>query len=120
MTDKEIYAAYTSWQNPFKELFSLYKGKAESKVFGYIVFTNVNDLTDHWGKKKKVECKIEISMSYIVDPKRYSVSAEEKTLEIIGGQLSGNMTKEEALAHAEKMLERYCFKHIEMEQLSLL
>ena len=119
MTDKEIYAKYTEWQIPFKELFSHYYGKAESDVLGRLIFSNNNILTNHHGEQKKVGCEVRIGFTFAI-PHRYSVMAEEQTLEIIGGVSSGNMTEEEALSMAEKMMKRYCFKHKEREQLSLL
>lgn len=106
------------WQDPFKELFSHYKGKVETDT-GHIKLVNNNELKDYWGNVKKVECTISIGMSYIVDPKRYSVSAEERTLEIIGGCSSGNLTKEDALAQTNRMLAKYQYKQKETEQTSL-
>lgn len=118
MTDKEIYGLYTEWQQPFKELFSQYKGKTESKTLGSLSFTNKNMLDDR-GKQRKVECEIIITYSYIVDPKRFSVRAEEKTYEILGGSSCGSLTEEEALNQAKRSIERYQFEHIDEEQLSL-
>lgn len=102
----------------FIELFETYIGTLKQDS-GRLVFTSVNDLVDHWGKHRKVECSITLVMSYIVDPKRFSVSAEEKTLEIIGGSSVGSLTFEEAMNRVKKELTRYNFRHKAGTQTSL-
>ena len=103
----------------FEDLFSSYYGKSEIKN-DRIVFANVNELIDDCGISHRVLCKIQVEVSFIADPKRYSVRMGEKTCEIIGGSCCGSLTKEEAYARVKRGLERYRFKHKEMEQLSLL
>lgn len=106
-------------QDAFTELFSHYKGITEEKP-GEIRITNRNTITDYWGNPKKVDCVVEVHISFIVDPNRYSVQAEEKTLEILGGCSCGCLSKEEALSRAKIELERFCFKKKEIEEIPLL
>lgn len=105
--------------NEFIEMFSHYKGYVEEKP-GEIKISSKNTILDYWGKPRKVECQVAICMSFVVDPNRYSVRAEEKTLEILGGSSTGYLSKEEALYRAKKELDRYCFEHKEYEEIPLL
>lgn len=110
---------YTEWQQPFIELFSHYKGKVISDYPGEIKIVHRNEIKDHWGKKKKVDCQVLVGLTYIVDKNRYRVWSEEKTYEILGGSAIGELTVEEAVERAKKDLERYCFERNETEQMSL-
>lgn len=101
-----------------REILLKYNGKMKEEP-GRITFTNTNEITDWQGKKHKVPCEIAIRMSFIVDPNRYSVSMEEKTLAILGGSSCGHLTREEAMKEVRKGLKKYCFTRNAGEQLSL-
>lgn len=105
----------------FVELFCNYNGTITQKANepGRLEFSSVNDLVDYWGKHHKVLCKITVNKSFIVDPKRYSVWADEKTCEIIGGSARGSLTKDEALERVQKELVRYNFQQRRNMQTSL-
>lgn len=109
---------FADWQKPFMDVLSHYKGKITSEPGALKIVAN-NPLIDHKGLVKKVECSIQVRQSFIVDPHRFQVWAEEKTLEILGGSSCGSMTKAEAIDKLEKQLEKYRFKRTEAEQMTL-
>lgn len=86
-----------------KELLSQYEGNLEIKE-KEIVLTDINQLKD-----KKVKCEISIKIDYLENYK-YSLSAEEKTYEILGGVSMPLNTEEEVIKHLNHLLTRYSFK----------
>ena len=112
------YHMTKDWQIPFEELFQEWKGNIKTEQ-DTVTFKAINELRDYWGKIHKVECDIKVTISFIVDPKRYSVWAEEKTCEIIGGSASGSLTKDEALNRVKKELVRYNFQQRKNMQIAL-
>lgn len=98
------------------DLFSRYQGKIEQEN-NMIKLKRINDLV-HRGKIKCVPCLVSIvdhgDMEY-----RWSVRAEEKTCEILGGSSIGFETLEEALQNAKRKLEHYRFPFQEAEQTTL-
>ena len=101
-----------------REILLKYNGKMKEEP-GRITFTNTNELTDWKGNKHKVPCEIVVCMSFVVDPDRYSVDMEEKTLSILGGECCGHLTREEAISRVKMGLKKYCFTRNIGEQLSL-
>lgn len=88
--------------NKIKELLSQYEGNLEIKE-KEIVLTDINQLKD-----KKVKCEISIKIDYLENYK-YSLSAEEKTYEILGGVSMPLNTEEEVIKHLNHLLTRYSF-----------
>lgn len=88
--------------NKIKELLSQYEGNLEIKE-KEIVLTDINQLKD-----KKVKCEISIKIDYLENYK-YSLSAEEKTYEILGGVSMPLNTEEEVIKHLNHLLTRYNF-----------
>lgn len=89
--------------NKIKELLSQYEGNLEFKN-KEIVLTDINLLKD-----KKVKCEINIKQDYLENYK-YSLSAEEKTYEILGGVSTPLNTEEKVIEHLNHLLTRYNFK----------
>lgn len=86
-----------------KELLSQYKGNLEIKE-KEIVLTDINQLNG-----KKVKCEISIKQDYLENYK-YSLSAEEKTYEILGGVSMPLNVEEEVIEYLNRLLTRYSFK----------
>lgn len=101
-----------------KQILMKYRGTMKEDP-GEIVFTNTNTIIDWKGNKHKVPCEIRIRKAFIVDPERYAVDMEEKTLAILGGECCGHLTKEEAIQRVRHGLKRYCYEKKQNEQYSL-
>ena len=97
-----------------KDLFSHYIGTITEEP-DRVTIRNVNTIIDHYGKPRQVECKVEVALLHT----GYSAYAEEKTLEIMGGQGCGCMSLDEALKMAEENLKKYNFKKRKYEEVSL-
>lgn len=98
----------------FEDLFIKYKGTLV-RDGNRIIFTNRNTIYDYWGKPRNVMCEIEVDKNN----DSYFVSAEEQTLEILGGH-AGSWEKEKALSIVSNDLHKYCFVRKAQEQLKLL
>lgn len=98
-----------------KDIVSTYVGKLENTTFSAIntLHYEHNETNDKTGKSewvvedKKVLCSIELT--------DYGLNAEEDTLAILGGVGGADASKENLIYY----LDKYKFKHKEVEQLSL-
>ena len=100
------------------ELFSQYEGKIVQEE-NRVKIIAINEIGAYGGKVRKVECQVEIHRN-IGCTYPYGISADEKTLQILGGMASPSDDLEEALIEAKKQLNRYNFRHKKEEQLTLL
>lgn len=99
----------------FKDIVSAYVGNLEGTKFSAVndLIYSHNKINEHNGtskfveEHKKVLCVIELN--------EYGLTAEEETYSILGG-VSGTIPSKENIFY---YLDKYKFKHKEVEQLSL-
>ena len=107
MTDKE--------KSRILNLFTEYEGKI-FETDNHITIENTNMISDGI-KAKRVLCTVRIVHYNRRELFQWSVEAEERGLEILGGCGLPCDDLDEALRKAERQLEKYNFKRVEQTKL---